>query len=69
MIIKTLFALVLLSVSAAAQQPSLQVLVDRAARTTLERFADKKLQQDQLSITLIDLRDPKRPVTTSFRGN
>jgi beta-lactamase class A len=52
-----------------AAQPSLQDLVNRAANTALQRFADKKLQQDQLSITLIDLRDPKRPVTASFRGN
>lgn len=53
----------------AAQQTSLQDLVDRAAKTTLERFADKKLQESELSITLIDLRDPKRPSTASFRGN
>lgn len=59
-----------LSISVAAQQgPSLQDLVDRAARTTLARFADKKLREDQLSTTLIDLRDSKRPVTASFRGN
>ncbi len=72
MMIKTLAALcvlLVLSVSAPAQQPSLQGLVDRAAKTTLERFADKKLQPDQLSITLIDLRDPKRPLTASVRGN
>jgi beta-lactamase class A len=47
----------------------LQDLVDRAAKTTLDRFADKKLQESELSITLIDLRDAKRPVTASFRGN
>jgi beta-lactamase class A len=72
MLTKTLLSLCLLlsfGLSAAAQQTSLQALVDRAAKTTLERFADKKLQQDQLSITLIDLRDPKRPVTASYRGN
>jgi hypothetical protein len=72
MVIKTLLPLCLLlsfGFSATAQQTSLQDLVDRAAKTTLERFADKKLQQDQLSITLIDLRDPKRPLTASFRGN
>ena len=69
MMIKTLIALLALSVPVGAQQPSLQDLVDRAARTTLERFADKKLQQDQLSITVIDLRDPKHPQTASFRGN
>jgi beta-lactamase class A len=59
-----------LSICAAAQQgTSLQDLVNRAAKTTLNRFADKKLQEDQLSITLINLRDPQRPETASFRGN
>lgn len=52
-----------------AQQSSLQELVDRAAKTTLDRFADKKLDEKQLSITLINLRDPQRPVTASFRGS
>ena len=36
---------------------------------TLAKFADKKLTESQLSITLIDLRDPQHPVTASFRGN
>lgn len=71
--INLLFVLLLLSVSVAAQQqsakPSLQDVVDRAAKTTLERFADKKLDEKQLSITLIDLRDPQHPMTASFRGN
>src|SRR6476659_6644642 len=71
---KQLFALgilFLLSVSAVAQQakPPLQDVVDRAAKTTLDRFADKKLESSQLSITLIDLRDAQHPVTASFRGN
>jgi beta-lactamase class A len=48
---------------------SLQALVNDAARTTLAKFADKKLTESQLSITLIDLRDPQHPVTASFRGN
>ncbi len=48
---------------------NLQTLVDSAARTTLAKFADKKLTQDQLSITLIDLRDPQHPGMASFRGN
>jgi beta-lactamase class A len=68
----TLSTLLFLSVSAAAQQPlkpSLQEVVNRAAKTTLEKFADKKLDEKQLSITLIDLRDPQHPVTASFRGN
>ena len=73
MVIKTIAAvcaLFLLVSSVAAQQTiSLKDLVDRAAKTTLERFAGQKLGEDQLSITLIDLRDPKRPETASFRGN
>src|SRR6185369_7095557 len=66
---KTLVILLLLATTAAAQQSSLQDLVNRAAKTTLDRFADKKLQESELSITLIDLRDPKRPVTAGFHGN
>ena len=65
-----LCALILFSVSQApAQQSSLQDLVNRAARTTIDRFAAQKLEDKHLSITLIDLRDPERPVTASFRGN
>ena len=48
---------------------SLQNLVSEAARAALTRFADKKLTEAQLSITLIDLRDAQHPVTASFRGN
>jgi beta-lactamase class A len=62
----------LVSISAAAQQgskPSLQGVLDRAAKTTLEKFSGKQLEEKQLSITLIDMRDPQRPVTASFRGN
>ena len=81
---KLVFASILLSalsISALGQQPnslavvdysrgtSLQELVNEAARTTLAKFADKKLTESQLSITLIDLRDPQHPVTGSFRGN
>ncbi|HSD46597.1 MAG TPA: serine hydrolase [Pyrinomonadaceae bacterium] len=60
------------SVAAVAQpqaKPSLQDVVDRAVKTALERFADKKLEEKQLSVTLIDLRDAQHPVTASFRGN
>jgi len=48
---------------------SLQALVDEAAKATLAKFADKKLDEKQLSITLIDLRDPEHPIKASFRGN
>jgi beta-lactamase class A len=53
--------------SAHADSP--QQLVDDAARAALTKFADKKLTDSQLSITLIDLRDSQHPVTASFRGN
>jgi uncharacterized membrane protein len=66
----TLGVLILISVSqAAAQQTSLQELVNHAAKTTIDRFAPQKLEEKQLSITLIDMRNPVRPVTASFRGN
>src|ERR1041385_47093 len=57
------------SFAPAAAPPSLQELVDNAAHAALTKFAEKKLTENQLSITLIDLRDPKHPVTASFRGN
>ena len=50
-------------------QASLQALVDTAAKETIAKFADKKLEEKQLSITLIDLSDLQHPVTASFRGN
>src|SRR6266436_63624 len=46
-----------------------QELVDEAARTALEKFKDKGLKEENLSITLIDLRDPQHPAKASFRGN
>jgi beta-lactamase class A len=46
-----------------------QALVDESARVTLAKFADKKLTENQLSVTLIDLRNPQKPVTASYRGN
>jgi beta-lactamase class A len=58
-----------LATADSARAASLQELVNEAARTTLAKFADKKLAESQLSITLIDLRDLRHPVTASFRGN
>src|SRR2546429_4963719 len=58
--------------SAAVDYPrsaSLQGLVNDAAHSALTKFADRKLTESQLSITLIDLRDPRHPVSASFRGN
>ena len=74
-----LLMLVLTSVSVCAQTrssfaqstppASLQELVNNAAHTALAKFSDKQLAENQLSITLIDLRDPQHPTTASFRGN
>ena len=73
--------LMALSISALSQQrnslaavgnsraSSLQDLVNEAAHTALTKFADKKLTESQLSITLIDLRDLQHPAMASFRGN
>src|SRR5215213_4979017 len=69
--VAALCLLLLVSISVVGQQrpkPSLQDVVDRAVKTTLQRFADKKLDEKQLSVTLIDLRDAQHPVTASFRG-
>jgi beta-lactamase class A len=57
------------SFSPSSTRSSLQELVDNAAHTTLTKFADKKLTENQLSITLIDLRDPQHVVSASYRGN
>jgi beta-lactamase class A len=53
---------------AAVASPALQALVDEAARETLQRFSDKKLAENQLAITLIDLRDAEHPALASYRG-
>lgn len=48
--------------------PALQELVNEAARTALEKFKDKKFEESNLAITLIDLGDPQHPKQASFRG-
>jgi beta-lactamase class A len=42
--------------------------VDRAAGQTLEQFAAKKLETNQIAVTLIDLTDLQNPAIASFRG-
>src|SRR5437016_3335713 len=51
-----------------AAPPALQSLVDRAAKTTLEKFRDQKLLESQFAFTLVDLRDPANISRASFRG-
>jgi beta-lactamase class A len=48
---------------------ALQEIVNEAARKALEQFGAQKLEEKNLAITLIDLRDAQHPVQASFRGN
>lgn len=48
---------------------ALQELVNQAAHTALAKFADQKLTENQLSVTLIDLSNRQQPASASFRGN
>lgn len=47
----------------------LQTVVNQVVAATLEQFAAKKLQSNQLAVTLVDLRDFKRPMQASYRGD
>jgi beta-lactamase class A len=51
-----------------AQSPNMQKVVDQAVQGALDKFADQKLGSNQLAVTLVDLRDPPRPVQASYRG-
>jgi beta-lactamase class A len=46
----------------------LQAVVDRAVQSALEKFADQKLATNQLAVTLVDLRDLRKPVQAGYRG-
>jgi len=47
---------------------ALQKLVDQAVHGALEKFADQKLTTSQIAVTLVDLRDPRKPVRAGYRG-
>jgi beta-lactamase class A len=47
----------------------LQAAVDHAISATLDQFAAKKLQSNQLAVTLVDLRDFNQPVRAGYRGD
>lgn len=46
----------------------LQAFVDSAVKKVLEQFVEKKLETNQLAVTLVDLRDAQKPVQASYRG-
>ncbi|MBL9187303.1 MAG: serine hydrolase [Opitutaceae bacterium] len=52
-----------------AADPRLDIVVQRAAADTVERFRTRGLQPEQLAITLVDLRDPAAPRRGSVRGD
>jgi len=49
--------------------PRLQALVDRTVQETIASFTAKKLETNQLAITLVDLKDSSQPQWASFRGD
>lgn len=53
---------------AIAYSASVQAVVDRAVEQTVEKFSTKGLGKNQLAVTLVDLRDPQKPVAGSYRG-
>ena len=58
------------AVTAPSRDPKiLQAAVDAAVAGTLEKFAARKLQSNQLAVTLLDLRDPAHPTRAAYRGD
>ena len=51
-----------------AYSEKLQKVVDAAVQTTLKKFEDKKLSPNEITVTLIDLRDADKSVQASYRG-
>src|SRR5262249_14227758 len=52
-----------------ARSNACQSVVRTAVTGTLERFAEQKLQSNQLAVTLVDLRHPEKPIGASYRGD
>jgi len=65
---RRVLAALLLTPAMFAQSPSVQSVADAAVRSTLTRFAPEKLKPEEIAVTLVDLRDPARPVRGSVRG-
>jgi beta-lactamase class A len=56
-------------IAPSASGSPLQALVNRATESALEQFRPRKLNADELAVTLIDLRTPERPDRASYRGD
>jgi beta-lactamase class A len=47
---------------------ALRKVVDQAVQRTLQEFSAKKLETNQLAVTLVSLKDSSHPVQASYRG-
>jgi beta-lactamase class A len=54
---------------AAVRQAERQEIVDQSVGKVMRDFSAKKLNGDQIAVTLIDLHDPEHPVQASYRGD
>ena len=68
-LLRCLPTLILLNFSRRSTELRYKILSIALRRPLSIALPTRSCSEDQLSITLIDLRDPKRPVTASFRGN
>jgi beta-lactamase class A len=59
----------LIFVSSARAAGELDALAARTAAETREQFKDQAIKEDDLAISVIDLRDPAHPRTGSYRGD
>jgi beta-lactamase class A len=53
----------------AAADEAMDAIATKAARAAIEAFPDEKIADDQIAVTVIDLRDADHPRTGSFRGD
>ena len=64
----TLIALFTFTTFAHADE-ALDALATKAARDAIEKFKDDKIKEDEVAVTIIDLRDTSNPRIGSFRGD
>jgi len=55
--------------SVAQADEALDALATKAARDAIEQFKDEKIKEDEIAVTVIDLRDSANPRTGSFRDD
>ena len=67
--IATVLVTVLALAAPCRADEALDALATKAARDAVEQFKAEKLKEDELAVTVIDLRDRDNPRTGSFRGN